>query len=359
MKKTDLFTNINEIKAVNSSIFKAKGARFGKYFFVLLCIALHFLAICGCNESLNIAAAKDSAGSAEQLELRAVKILTEALGNSNPRIRANAIEITAMTKQEQLMPRVQQLLGDDFVPVRFAAALAAGDMQYMPAGKTLHKLLKDPEENVKIAAAFGLYKLGWKQGYNVICEALENKNQTVKANAVVLLGKTNNKEALPLLYKIKDSSKSGHKVIIQAAEAIARLGDERILKKLWALLISYYADDRIVGVKAMGALGTKEAQDALLTMLNDGIIEVRLTAAGQLGMFGYTNGEAEIIKVFEGKILRGMDNESAERVKILAALAAGRIGTEAVTRYLPGLLKDKSKLVQLAAAGAVLLDSKQ
>jgi HEAT repeat protein len=39
---------------------------------------------------------------------------------------------------------------------------------------------------------------------------------------------------------------------------------------------------------------------------------------------------------------------------MLAALAMGEIGTPAVVKYLPSLLKDKSKGVRLAAAKAVL-----
>ena len=49
-----------------------------------------------------------------------------------------------------------------------------------------------------------------------------------------------------------------------------------------------------------------------------------------------------------------MDIESAERVKVLTALAIGRIGTPVLVRFLPGLLQDKSKFVRLAAAKAVL-----
>mgnify|MGYP001110137148 CR=1 FL=1 len=52
---------------------------------------------------------------------------------------------------------------------------------------------------------------------------------------------------------------------------------------LWTRLISAYADDRVMGIRAMGALGTPEAKNALTTMLDDPVPEVRLAAAEQVG----------------------------------------------------------------------------
>jgi HEAT repeat protein len=50
----------------------------------------------------------------------------------------------------------------------------------------------------------------------------------------------------------------------------------------------------------------------------------------------------------------GLDKRDMERVKVLAALAIGQIGTKSVTKYLPELLQNESKFVRIAAAKAVL-----
>jgi HEAT repeat protein len=50
----------------------------------------------------------------------------------------------------------------------------------------------------------------------------------------------------------------------------------------------------------------------------------------------------------------GLDKRDMERVKVLAALAIGQIGTKSVTKYLPELLQNESKFVLIAAAKAVL-----
>jgi HEAT repeat protein len=131
------------------------------------------------------------------------------------------------------------------------------------------------------------------------------------------------------------------------------LGDERIFPKLWAMLISTYADDRIMGIRAMGALATVQARNALITMLDDDIVEVRLAAAEQLGMLNSSAGELEVLDVFTKNLTAGLDRNGLERVNVLTALAIGRIGTPKLTNFLPQLLKNQSKFVRIAAAKAV------
>ena len=119
------------------------------------------------------------------------------------------------------------------------------------------------------------------------------------------------------------------------------------------MLISAYADDRVIGIRAMGTLGTAEAKDALITMLDDDILEVRLAAAGQLGALKDTSGESKVLDVFTKNLTAGLNKEDLERVNVLTALAIGRIGTPPLTKFLPRFLKDKSKFVRIAAAKAV------
>jgi HEAT repeat protein len=119
------------------------------------------------------------------------------------------------------------------------------------------------------------------------------------------------------------------------------------------MLISAYADDRVVGIRAMGALGTEQAKNALITMLDDGVLEVRLAAAEQLGKLQDPIGEPEVLQVFTKNLTAGLDKESLERVNVLTALAIGQIGTKPLTKYLPQLLKDESGFVRIAAAKAV------
>ncbi len=311
---------------------------------------LVFALISGCG----IPAPQDNYSSA-QLEEQAVQIVKDGLSDSNPRIRVMSTETVAVTKKTQLIPGTQKLLKDDFVPVRFSAALAMGDLRYKLAEGQLKLLMaKDPDENVKIAASYALNKLSSSDNYVLIVKALRSRNQTLRANAAMLLGKSGDRKMLKPLYDVMTNENSDDKTSFQAAEAIARLGDENIYSKLWTMLISKFADDRIIGTEAMGSLGTKDAKNALIRMLSDPVMEVRLASARQLGELGDTTGEPEVLEVFIKPLPSDLTKEDVERINIQAALAIGQIGTESLKRYLPQLLNNESAFVRLAAAKAVL-----
>jgi HEAT repeat protein len=216
--------------------------------------------------------------------------------------------------------------------------------------------LQDQDKNVQIVAAYAMYKLGHKEYLKVFRDAITSEDQTVRANGSLLLGKSGDRSTLTQrsLWWTLQRKDSNDKTRFQAAEALAMLGDEQIYPKLWAMLISAYADDRVMGIRAMGALGTKRAKNAIVTMLDDAVLEVRLAAAEQLGKLGDPLGEKQVREVYTNNLTRGLTGEDLERVRVLTALAIGQIGTEPLKKYLPELLGDASKFVRIAAAKAVL-----
>jgi HEAT repeat protein len=293
--------------------------------------------------------------SVETLLPPANQIILEALIDADPLIRANAVEVVANTKQVRLIPKVQRLLKDEYIPVRFAAVLAVGDLEYALGRRSLTMLLQDENENIRIGALYALGKLGSTENIEQIRKAIASNDQTVRANAALLLGKSGDTNPLSrqALWWTLRREDSGPKVRFQTAEAIAMLGDDRVYPKLWTMLISAYADDRVMGIKAMGALGTLQARDALTTMLDDEVVEVRLAAAEQLGMFKDPMGERVVLEVFTKNFAAGLDKQSQERLNVRTALAIGRIGTPSLIGYLPRFLRDESKSVRIAAAMAV------
>ena len=317
--------------------------------FLYLSFLLLFL---GCDNSLQITYNHNPV-SADNLMPQATQIIQQALADENPRIRANAIEVAAETQQIKLIPKIEKLLKDESAPVRFIAALAIGDLEYSLAEEQVKQLLKDKDENVRISATYALIKLGFHNNLEPLQKAITNNDQTIRANAALLLGKAGDKNALKFLYWALRHRNSDDKVRFNATEAIARLGDERVYPKLWTMLISAYHDDRVFGVGAMGALGTAKAKDALVTMLDDDVLEVRLAAAEQLGSLKETVGELKVLDVFTKNLIAGTDREGAERIKVWTSLAIGQIGTVSLTKFLPQLLKDESKFVRIAAAKAV------
>jgi len=313
------------------------------------------LILCGCNPAV---AGKQNVDdlTTGNLDAQATRIIQQALASSEPQIRANAIEMAAgipISRTRDFMPEVRRLLKDEYVPVRFGAAVAVGDTGYSPAKSDVTQLLKDQDYNVRLAATYAIGKLTRGAPASQLHTAISGSNQQVRANAAFLLGRIGDRTALPLLYQAIRDEASDDRVRLNSIEAIARLGDERIYQKLWALLISAYADDRVCGIRAMGALGNTQARDAILTMLKDDLPEVRLVAAEQLGMLGDTTGEKVVLDALTKSVAAATDQEERARINTLAALATGQIRTPSLKKFLPELLKNESDFVRLAAAKAV------
>ncbi len=332
---------------------KSKDMNFKLWLLAFSFVLLAFIVL-GCNESLQRTIGFPNNVRIDDLKAEAIQIVRDGLADDDPRIRPKAIEVVADTRQIVLMPKVQRLLKDEYEEVRFLAALAVGDLQYSLAKNEIMELLKDEDGNVRIAAAYAAARLGSAESFDILRKAIASNDQTIRANAALLLGKSGDQSVLKFLYWALRRNDSDDKVRFQAAEAIAMLGDERLYPKLWTMLISVYADDRVTGIRAMGALGTAQAKDSLIIMLDDDVLEVRLAAAEHLGKLGDRSGELEVLKVFRKNLARGLDKKDAERVKVRTALAIGEIGTASLTKFLPQMLRSESKLVRIAAAKAVL-----
>lgn len=288
------------------------------------------------------------------LKPRAVEIVRTGLLDKNGIIRTNSIEVVSEAGLEELMPVVAKLITDDLTAVRFAAAVSIGDMRYSAAENSLMLLLHNENENLRIAGAYGLVKLGKRRYADIVRKSLKSKNQQVRANAVWLLGKMGYKKDVKLLYDILGDANSGFSTKAQAEEAIARIGDANIYPRLWELLISKFADDRVMGIRAMGLLGTKDAQDSLVKMLYDDVLEVRLCAAEELGRLGDKTGEPVVLDYFTLK-KPNLHEESVTNT--LSSRAIGHIGGS-LTKYLPKYLDSRSKVVRLNGAYAVLISTR-
>lgn len=291
----------------------------------------------------------------QPLKSQAFAIIKTGIADNSAYIRHHAIEIAALTNQKDLIADIIQKLDDPSVAVRFVAAIAIGEMRCPTCGDHLKKALADEDQNVQIAGAYALIKTGDTAYYQKIRDAALSTDGTVRANALLLLGKLGNKDDLDLIYRATKDNDAPDKVRIQAVDSIARLKDVRIYKeKLWPLLISKFADDRVMGIRGMGSLGTKEAKDAIQTMLKDDIAEVRLCAADELGKLGNSSGLEELVKYFQ----TNPDLNQATVATGTAVMAIGNIKANNLTGYLAKSLNSNSPYIRLAAAQSILLMTK-
>ena len=313
-------------------------------------IMVSVLVFCGCEE----AASKGGdviSGHQEQ----AKEIVYASLADPSGLIRAHAVEVVVTCGREDMMEVVVKLLKDKSVAVRFAAAMAIADAGYAKGAISVKGLLDDPDMNVRIAAAYALTKLKKVGLSEQIYSALDSKDQTIRANAVLLLGKLGDRRAIEALNDVAGDMHSEDIVRIQAAEAIAMLGGtDRTYQELWAFLMSKFLEDRAMGIRAMAALNTPESRNAILSMLTDDFVEIRLLAAEQLGRLGNRGGEEDVLEYLRrgpGK-LKVVSRRQAD---LIAVMAIGRIGGEKLADFLPNFLASDTKDMRLQAAQSVLL----
>lgn len=286
------------------------------------------------------------------LKPRAMIILESGLTSKDAQIRSNAIEVAVKTRQKDMLPLITKLTTDPVVPVRFSATVALGDLRCFSCENLARKSLNDPDVNVRIAAAYTLVKLNKPQYLEQLRAGAKSSNQTVRANTALLLGNLGKQDDIRLLYEVLNAKDSSDKVRMQAVESIARLGDAQMYRsKLWALQISKFADDRVIGIQGMGALNTAESRDAIATMLQDDVLEVRLAAAEQLARLGDKRGEGQVLEYFQ----TNPDLNTSDIANGMAVMSIGYLKNSQLNGFLTKALDSQSPHIQLLAAQSVLI----
>lgn len=307
--------------------------------------------VAGCAAAAPAAEKKPAPTEVSALRDRALQILRSALRDKDPQLRAWAVEVVAQTGQKQLSGELVRLMNDPTVAVRFAALVASGDMRCVGCQKELERHLDDDDPNIQLAAAYALYQLGDTARADKLRAGLSLTDATARANAALLVGKAGLTDQLSVLYGLLKDPQAGDKVMIQAVESIARLKDTRIYRsKLWALLISKYADDRVMGIRGMAELGTVEAKQAIATMLTDDVPEIRLFAAEQLARLGDFSGIKEVQAFFDNS----PSFNEGDFGTLTAVMAIGRFNHPSLNGYLPKALASANARVRLTAAQSVL-----
>jgi HEAT repeat protein len=133
------------------------------------------------------------------------------------------------------------------------------------------------------------------------------------------------------------------------------LKDEKIYNKIWGMLISSFIDDRLMGIRAMAALGTVDAQNSIITMLDDDVDSVKMCAAYEMGKFKSKIGEPEVLGYFSKNSAK-LNSLKSGPDSHLAIMAIGTIKSQKLYEYLPKLLDNPKKDLKLAAAQSLLMN---
>ena len=295
--------------------------------------------------------------SPRQLHWRMEEVLVQALQSDDAQLRCHGLESLAELGGPQAATLIQKELSDPTPAVRFAAAVAAGDTQDHTQRELLENLLYDENDSVKLAAAYALEKLGDQRFKNWYDSALIGDNPQLAAHSCILLSKLGNtalrSDSKENLWRVLNKPSQLPAVKLQAAEALAHLQDEKILRNLLAYAASGYADDRLIAISGLEKLAAEDAYSMLVVLVDDPQLEVQLAAVRALG----TRAKEEDIDLAR-RAIRYLDEigdpVATARVRGLAALALGRAGNDQDTTLLYQALADQSMYVRVAAARATI-----
>lgn len=287
-----------------------------------------------------------------ELRARAKELLVAFASDPLSELRANAIEAATRTLGEEARPLALRGLSDDIVPVRFAAAVACGDLKYYETKQKLFKLAYEADPNVRLAARYALHKLGdTTLSQELVDPGLRDDRIKVRSNAVLLLGLLGEPSAItPLRKLLRDPAPA---VRLQTTEALWRLGDDDVLEDLVGRTVSKFADDQVVAVyalsqrKNMSSEQRRGVSEQIRGFLVANFAEVELAAARGLGVLGSDAGYG-VAMLYVGA--------AEPRQRALAALAFGDIGRSDAQPVLQKILFDRKERpeVRLAAATSIL-----
>lgn len=296
-------------------------------------------------------------------------VLRQAADDPDPVTRSHAIEAMAQTLGRQPGAVYKQALGDQYPAVRFAAAMAIGDVLYQPATKMLASMAADrtesdqaePDKRVLCAVIYALHSLGDTTYTGQLGSLVSDSEKEVRANAAMVLGKMGEKSAIYPL-KAQLDNEQDLSVKLQIVESLAMLGDRQNAFKLEAHTKGAYLEDRLVAIGAMERARSPRAIPTLMGLLDSRQPpRVRVAAASALARMGQVQPESVRMAMraaeFPQRVLRDARKDGREISEIevrslqrLAVIALGWMGKQDAAVILHSSLKSQDGGVRVAAA---------
>jgi len=331
---------------------------------VLAAVTIAAVSVAGCNWHRRQTISYDPS----RTYIDAVTTLRQAAEDPDPVTRSNAIEAISQTLGRQAGPVLEQALSDPYPSVRFAAAMAIGDLRYKPASRLLHDMAKsdggsaraEPDKRVFCAIIYALHQIGDTSYTSQLGRLLCDDEKEVRADAAMVMGRMDEPSAIVPL-KVQLADEQDPSVQLQILESLAMLGDKQSAVRLEAHTKSQYMEDRLLAIEAMKRSGSPRTLAVLRNLLSDRQPpRIRVAAAGAMAKCGDTSPElyslaahdateprAVMTKAYKDRSVSDFEVNSLQR---LAAIALGWMGRPEGVNVLRPLLASKHGGVRVAAA---------
>jgi HEAT repeat protein len=248
--------------------------------------------------------------------------------------------IADLTRQAIRPSGVQQLLSaitegdsDDLRPF----AVVIGWLRGPAVDRTLVRLLGEPSVRSEVLEALIQHGEGV---INLLIDQLGSEDIEIRGAAITVLGRLGYRKATPALAKVLETDPL---LRIEAATALARIGDEGALDSLLNLIGDSDGAVRQAVVGALNSIGSSRMAQLIKPLLRDERPLVRESAARIAGYFGYEDC---------ADLLLECCNDEDERVRKAAVEHLPYLDDERVLQILENKLYRDTPRVRAAAASA-------
>ncbi|MHC4294528.1 MAG: HEAT repeat domain-containing protein [Planctomycetota bacterium] len=299
--------------------------------------------------------------------------MRQAADDVDPIVRANAIEAIAQTLGAKGGAVFRQGLDDSYPAVRFAAAMAVGDIRYAPARDLLLRMIRtkgedaraEPDKRVFCAVVYALHRLGETGATAELGKLLFDPEKEVRSNAAMVMGKIGEPSAIEAL-RTQLAHEQEQTVQLQIVEAMATLGDSRSIILLESYTKTQFLEDRLVAISGMERIRSPASVPTLENLISEKQPpRVRVAAAGALAKLGKTNPMGHRICIQAAKdphlVFRQSPAVETEVTDVeifslqrLAAISLGWMKDSSSVNVLHPLLNSADGGVRIAAAMSIL-----
>ncbi|MFH1748205.1 MAG: HEAT repeat domain-containing protein [Planctomycetota bacterium] len=294
-----------------------------------------------------------------ELERRATDLLLRAAQNSDPVVASNAIEALVKVAPDEGRPHIRAALRSEYPLVRFASLVALGTLRDKQSGSALKQYLSDPNQMVRLGAAYALYRTKTTGAARLLVNTLkDNPDEGARAEAAHLIGLLGEPQAAKHLrsaLRIK-ANEDSDRVQVEVHAALGRLGDDRAV---WWLYDRAKGVDPLVRLMALQALADLRVDVAAEVFeyhmsREETYLVHRLVAARGLARLGSPAGYQLALKSTEFVGKNPDDPEETMRVRSNAALVLGEIRDPRALGVLKRMAETETDpRVQVAASYAI------
>jgi HEAT repeat protein len=268
----------------------------------------------------------------------AVEALMSAIWDANSLVKIPAIETLGTIGDPQPVDYLASFLKEN----KYGGQKANDEVLQFLGKAMMEKtlaFLKTDEQNIRVASAEALGKIGGEKAIQALTSALKEDDVLVRIACVKALKNTRDPHAVKPLASVLDDR--NEKVCDAAYDALANFGSASVVEPLIQKLNDQSPKVRMKAVEALEKIKDPRIVGALINKLKDPDSEVCIKVIAALGN---TNDPRTLAALLE------MLKEGNENIRSAAVKTLGKNSDPRVAAHLEGALFDRNDIVRMDAA---------